>query len=98
MVLLIIDTSPMVPAMARPFNVAPLFMVMDAVSVKIFPMNEAVVPRDAEVLILHHTLHGSPPITDEPDPIIRSDPVLKIQTPEPLRVRVPVSERLLVEQ
>jgi hypothetical protein len=56
------DTWP-VCARARPFKVAPVFMVMD-VSAKIFPMNEVVVSSVAELPILHHTLHGLPPVTD----------------------------------
>jgi hypothetical protein len=66
------------------------------VSAKIFPLNEVVVPRVAELPILHHTLQGSPPVTDEPGDVMRVDAVLKIQTPDPVRLRFPVSEKLLV--
>jgi hypothetical protein len=42
------------------------------------PINEVVVSRVVELPILHHTLHGSPPVTDEPGDVIRDDTVLKI--------------------
>jgi hypothetical protein len=61
-------------------------------------MNEVVVSRVAELPILHHTLQGSPPVTDEPGDVMSVDTVLKIQTPDPVRVRFPLSEKLLVEQ
>ena len=80
-------TAP-VYAKARPFKVAPLFKVMDA-SARIFPKNEVVVSRVADVSALHHTLHGSPPVTDEPDDVMTVSADLKIQTPDPLRVSVP---------
>src|SRR5450759_2328087 len=82
---------------ARPFKVAPVFILMD-VSAKIFPMNEVVVSSVAKLPILHHTLQGSPPVTDEPGDVMSDDAVLKIQTPDPTRFRFPVSEKLLVEQ
>jgi hypothetical protein len=82
---------------ARPFKLALVFMVM-SVSAKIFPMSEVFESRVAELPILHHTLQGSPPVTDEPGDVMSVDTVLKIQTPDPTRVRFPVSEKLLVEQ
>src|SRR5680860_155681 len=82
---------------ARPFKVAPVFNAID-VSARIFPIKLVVVSRVAELPILHHTLHGSPPVTDEPGDVISVDAVLKIQTPDPVRVKSPVNEKLLVEQ
>ena len=76
-------------AKARPFKVAPVAMVMD-VDARIFPINEVYVPRDAELTTLHHTLHGSPPTILAVPEVIRSDDDLKIHTPDPLRVSVPV--------
>ena len=69
-----------------------------SVSAKIFPMNEVVVSSVAELPTLHHTLQGSPPVTDEPGDVIRVDTVLKIQTPDPVRFRFPDNVKLLVEQ
>jgi hypothetical protein len=87
-----IVTAP-VCARARPFKVAPVFRVMD-VSARIFPINTVSVPRVAELTTLHHTLHGSPPVTVEPGDVMRIvDPDLKIQTPDPVRVRFPVSAK-----
>src|ERR1035437_3286823 len=87
-VLVSIDTSP-VCAKARPFRVAPVAIVMD-VDARMFPINEVFVPRVAELTTLHHTLHGSPPTILAVPEVIRSDDDLKIHTPDPLRVRVPV--------
>jgi hypothetical protein len=75
-------------ARARPFKVAPVFMPMD-VNARIFPINEVFVPRVAELGTRHHTLHGSPPTTLAVPEVMRVDPDLKIQTPDPLRVSVP---------
>jgi hypothetical protein len=96
---IVLESSVTAPvwARARPFKVAPVFRLMD-VRARIFPMKEVVVSRVAELPILHHTLQGSPPVTDEPGDVMRVDTVLKIQTPEPTRFRFPVSEKLLVEQ
>ena len=63
MVLLFNVTAP-VCARARPSKLAPLFRLME-VSARIFPMNEVAVSRVAELPTLHHTLHGSPPVTDD---------------------------------
>ncbi len=84
----------------RPFKLAPLFiaLVIPPGPAKILPTNEVVVSRVAPVAIRHHTLHGSPPVTDEPGDVIRVVAVLKIQTPEPVRAKVPVRVKLLVEQ
>jgi hypothetical protein len=95
-VLVSIVTAP-VCANTRPVKFAAVFMEID-VSAKTFPMNEVPVPRVAELPILHHTLQGSPPVTDEPGDVIRVVTVLKIQTPDPTRDRFPVNEKLLVEQ
>ena len=88
-------TAP-VCARARPSKLALLFRVMD-VSARIFPMNEVVVSRVAELATLHHTLHGSPPLTDEPGDVISVDADLKIQTPDPLSVRFPVSMKAVAQ-
>jgi hypothetical protein len=62
------------------------------VSARIFPMNEVVVARVADVSALHHTLHGSPPVTDEPEDVMIVAADLKIQTPDdPVRFRFPFS-------
>jgi hypothetical protein len=87
-VLVSIVTEP-VCAKARPFKVAPVAIVMD-VDARIFPINEVFVPRVAELTTLHHTLHGSPPTILAVPEVIRSDDDLKIHTPDPLRVSVPV--------
>ena len=80
-------------ARARPFKFAPLVSVMDA-KARIFPLNSEAVPSVAELPTLHHTLHGSPPVTDEPDDVISVESDLKIQTPDdPVRVRFPVSAK-----
>jgi hypothetical protein len=84
-------------ANARPFKVAPVFKLME-VRAKMLPMKLVVVSSVAELPILHHTLHGSPPVTDELDDVTRDDTVLKIQTPDPERVRLPVSKKLPTEQ
>lgn len=97
--LIVLDCNVTAPvcARARPFKVAPVAMEID-VSAKILPTNEVVVLRVAELPILHHTLQGSPPETDEPGEVMRVDTVLKIQTPDPVSFKFPDSEKLLVEQ
>jgi hypothetical protein len=98
MVLAFNVTVPAACAKTRPFKIAPAFRAVVPLSAKILPINDVVVPRVAELPIRHHTLQGSPPVTDEPDDVISVDTVLKIQTPEPVRVRFPLSVKLLVEQ
>lgn len=61
-------------------------------------MNEVLVPRVAELPTLHHTLQGSPPVTEEFDDVMSVETLLNIQTPDPVRVRLPLKEKLLVEQ
>jgi hypothetical protein len=61
------------------------------VSAKILPINEVVVSRVAELSTRHHTLHGSPPVTDEAGDVMSVDLDQKIQTPDPLSARVLVS-------
>lgn len=98
---MVLESNVIVPADCvknRPFKVAPVFMALIPLSVKIFPMNEVVVSRVAELPILHHTLQGSPPVMDEPGDVIRDETVLKIQTPDPVRFKLPLSVKLLVEQ
>lgn len=82
----------------RPFNLAPVFMALAPFCEKTFPMNEVDVSRVVELPIRHHTLHGSPPVTDEPGDVMSVDTVLKIQTPDPVRVRFLVSRKLPPEQ
>jgi hypothetical protein len=82
-------TAP-VCAKARPFKLAPVSRVMD-VEARIFPMKEVPVPRVAELTSRHQTLQGSPPVTDESDDVVSVAADLKIQTPDPLRVRFSVS-------
>jgi hypothetical protein len=89
-------TAP-VCAKALPFKVALVSKVM-LVSAKMFPTKEVVVPRIAELPILHHTLHGFPPVTEEFEDVVNDDTVLKIQTPDPERVRFPDSKKLPTEQ
>ena len=98
-VLIVLESSVTAPvwARARPFNLAPVFRPMD-VSARIFPIKEVVVPRVAELPILHQTLQGSPPVTEEPGDVMSVETVLNIHTPDPTRFRFPVSEKLLVEQ
>jgi hypothetical protein len=73
-------------------------MALTPFKARMFPMNDVVVSSVTELPILHHTLQGSPPVTDEPGEVISVDTVLKIQTPDPVRLRFPLSEKLLVEQ
>jgi hypothetical protein len=82
----------------RPFKVAPVFIALTPFCDMTVPINEVVVSRVVELPIRHQTLQGSPPVTDEPGEVMSVDTVLKIQTPEPVRVRLPDSEKLLVEQ
>ena len=82
----------------RPFKEAPVFIALTPLSAKILPIKEVVVARVAELPIRHHTLQGSPPVTDEPGEVISVDTVLKTQTPEPVRFKFPLNVKLLVEQ
>lgn len=98
---MVLESSVTVPAScanSRPFKVAPVFIALTPSSAKILPMKEVVVSKVAELPILHQTLQGSPPVTDEPGEVMSVDTVLKIQTPDPVRFRFPLSEKLLVEQ
>jgi hypothetical protein len=91
-------TVPADSAKIRPFKVAPVFKASVPFWAMIVPINEVVVPRVAELPTRHQTLQGSPPVTDEPGDVIMVDTLLKIQTPEPVRVRLPDSVKALVEQ
>lgn len=82
----------------RPFKVAPVFIALTPFCDITVPINEVVVSSVVELPILHQTLQGSPPVTDEPGDVMSVDTVLKIQTPDPVRVRFPDSVKLLVEQ
>jgi len=98
---MVLSSNVSVPAACtkiRPFNVAPVFMALTPFNAKTFPSNEVVVSSVTELPILHHRLQGSPPVTDEPGDVISVETVLKIQTPDPVSVRFPLSEKLLVEQ
>src|SRR5687768_9059193 len=77
-------------ARARPFRIAPACMLM-LVPARILPIREELVKISAAETSLHHTLHGSPPVTDEPADVVSVAADLKIQTPDPLSVRFPVS-------
>jgi hypothetical protein len=96
-IVLVSNVTAPVCAKALPFKVAPVSKVTD-VSAKILPMRLVVVPRVAELPTLHHTLHGSLPVTDEPVDVVSDDAALKIQTPDPERVKFPVSKKLPAEQ
>lgn len=88
---MVLDSNVTAPvcARARPFNLAPVFRLMD-VSARIFPINEVFVPRVAELTTRHHTSKALPPTTLAVPEVMRVDADLKIQTPpNPLRVSVP---------
>jgi hypothetical protein len=85
-------------AKARPFKLVPVLNVIDATA-KIFPINAVVVSRVAELPTLHHTLQGSPPVTEAPGDVMSVEAALKIQTPSvPMRFKFPDNAKLLVEQ
>jgi len=85
-------------ARARPEAIfAPVFKVM-LVSARIFPWNEVVVPRVAEVRTCQNTLQPEPLLvmrTDELLAVVSVLPILKIKTesglPRPFRVSTPVN-------
>lgn len=91
-------TVPASCAKTRPFKVAPVCKAVVPLRAKIFPLKAVVEPRVAELPTLHHMLQASPPVIDEPDDVMSVDTVLNIQTPDPVRFRLPLSEKLLVEQ
>jgi hypothetical protein len=84
-------TAP-VCARALPFKLAPVCKVMD-VDARIFPVNVVPVPRVPDETSLHHTLHASPPVTDELADVVSAAADLKIHTPVPLSVRFPVRRK-----
>src|SRR5688572_10509234 len=99
--LMVLESNVTVPAACtnrRPSKVAPVFIALTPLSAKILPMKEVVVSRVTELPILHHTLQGSPPVTEDPGDVISVETVLKIQTPEPVRFKFPLNVKLLVEQ
>lgn len=96
-ILLLSNTTWPVCAITRPLRDAPLLRFI-SVRARIFPKNDVVVSRVAELPILHHTLQASPPVIDEPGDVMRVDTVLNIQTPVPVRLRLPLNEKLDVEQ
>jgi hypothetical protein len=84
-------------AKALPDIVAPVFNVM-LVRARMFPMNEVVVPRTAELPICQNTLQLEPPLimlTEELLAVVSVLPIWKIKTalalPWALRVTVPVN-------
>jgi hypothetical protein len=92
-------TAP-VRASARPFMRVPLFNVMLELAMMV-PSNVVVVPRTAALPICQNTLHGVPPVTLEPDEVVRVLPVRKIYTAfgsTVWSVRLPVSSALDVKQ
>ena len=91
-------TVPALSAKNRPSKVAPDCIALTPFSDITVPMNDVVELRVVELPTLHHTLQGSPPVTLAPVDVINVDPVLKIQTPDPVRFRVVVIEKLLSEQ
>lgn len=82
----------------RPFKFAPEFSADTPFWAIMVPIKDVVVSRVAELPILHHTLQGSPPVTEEPGDVISDDTDLKIQTPEPVKFKLPLRVKLLVEQ
>jgi hypothetical protein len=64
-----------------------------SVRARMFPMNVVPVPIVPDETSLHHTSHGLPPVTDELEDVVSVAADLKIQTPDPLRVRFPVSRK-----
>ena len=79
-------------ARARPFKLAPVCRLI-LVPARMLPMTEELAKRSAAETSLHHTLHGSPPVTDEPADAVSVAADLKIQTPDPLSVRFPVNRK-----
>ena len=79
-------------AKARPFKLAPVCMLM-LVPARMLPTIEELGKMSAAETSLHHTLQGSPPVTDALAAVVSVDADLKIQTPDPLRVRFPVSRK-----
>src|SRR5450759_48915 len=84
-------------AKVRAVTFAPVFSVM-LDSARIFPANDVVVPRVAELPTCQKTLHTDPLLittTDEPLAVVSVLPILKMKTapalPWALSVRVPVS-------
>lgn len=99
--LMVLESNVTVPADSaknRPFKVAPVFIAFTPFCDITVPINEVVVSRVVELPILHHTLQGSPPVTDEPGDVMSVETVLKIQTPEPERFKFPVRRKLPAEQ
>lgn len=91
-------TVPADNAKNRPFMDAPVFIALTPFCEITVPLNAVVVSRVAELPILHQTLQGSPPVIDEAGDVTSADTVLKIHTPDPVRLRFPESEKVEVEQ
>lgn len=80
-------------AKALPFKLAPVFSVM-LVSAKMFPAIVVVVSITAELVTCHHTPpQAEAPLsrtTDEPGAVVSELAILKMYSPAPVRVSVPV--------
>ena len=78
-------------AKARPFKVAPVCRAR-LVPAKILPSKVLLLPMilPAETK-RHQMLQGSPPVTVEAAEVVMVEADLNIQTPEPLKVKLPVS-------
>lgn len=57
------------------------------------PIKDVPVPIVPDETSLHQISHGLPPVTDEFEDVVSVDADLKIHTPDPLRVRFPVSRK-----
>jgi hypothetical protein len=84
-------------ASARPSRLAPVSRLID-VRARMLPTKSLLVPRVAELPTRHQTSHGSPPETDASDDMFSAETALNTQTPDPARVRFPVSRKLPAEQ
>jgi hypothetical protein len=87
------DCSVTAPVWARrrPFIDAPVLRLIEA-RARMLPLKLVPTSSVADEPTRHQTLQGSPPVTEEPGEVMSVSEDLKIQTPEPLRVRFPVSE------
>jgi hypothetical protein len=81
-------------ARALPFKVAPVCMAI-LVPERIFPSKVLFEPiMLPAVTKRHQILQGSPPVTEDPAEVVNVAADLKIHTPAPLRVRLPVSRKV----
>lgn len=77
----------------RPFKLAPV-CIATLVPERTLPTMVLLAPKilPAETN-RHQTLHESPPVTDDPAAVVKVAADLKIQTPDPLKVKLPVIEK-----